>query len=72
MKENRTAWKAIHAVDSSRRVGWAKYFQSEEKINELRQDIDELVSLILHNNRIPSNDELISRARHIQRKAWRD
>lgn len=70
MASDRDTWRTIRAIDASRRAGWAKYFDADEKIEELRQTIDELVASILHHNRIPSSDALVEKAKMLQKKAW--
>jgi len=62
--------KTIHALDASRRAGWAKYFTAEERVEQLEGYIHELVELVLFHPRIGNNDPALQRASDI-RKAIR-
>lgn len=49
-------------VETSRRVGWAKYFDEQEKVEQLKIVCESLYDLLRFHDRIPSDDPLLSEA----------
>ena len=58
--------KSIYALEASRRVGWAKYFERDEQVETLRNLIFELTDLIIFHDRIPTSDPILKRISEIR------
>ena len=64
--KNKTIDATIHALDVSRRVGWAKYYDLELEVERLRDLAFELIDIIAFHDRIPNNDPAIKRINEIK------
>ncbi|MGA0209952.1 MAG: hypothetical protein ACO3LZ_08545 [Candidatus Nanopelagicales bacterium] len=60
--------RTLHALDASRRAGWAKFFAADERAEELTRIIDELLDLIVFHDRLPTHDPPVQRAIEIRRR----
>lgn len=60
--------KTIHALDASRRAGWAKYFTAEERVEQLEGYIHELVELLVFHDRLSNTDPALVRACAIRKE----
>lgn len=60
----------INGLEASRRVGWARFFQTQETAQELVRLVEELTDLIVYHDRLPANDKAIQKALEIRREAW--
>lgn len=60
--------RTLHAMDTSRRAGWAKFYASEEACDELRGLVNELLDLIVFHDRLPLGDPAVQRALEIRRQ----
>lgn len=60
----------INGLEASRRVGWAKYFQAQDTIQDLISLIEQLSDLVIYHDRLPSSDPVIVKAIEIRREAW--
>lgn len=59
-------------IEASRRVGWARYYDTVEHVDELQADLDHLRLVarnlcrqIIHHNRLLLDDPLVTCARAI-------
>lgn len=59
--------RTLHALDASRRAGWAKFYASDETCDELRGLIHELLDLIIFHDRLPSADPAVQRALEVRK-----
>jgi hypothetical protein len=50
------------ATEASRRVGWAKYFEEQDKVEQLKALCECFYDLLRFHDRIPSSDPLLSEA----------
>lgn len=50
---------ALEGVDASRRVGWAKYYSSQEEVETLRAALQQLCDAVVFNPRIHSEDDIL-------------
>lgn len=60
--------RTLHALDASRRAGWAKYFAADEECEDLRRLINELLDLVIFHDRLQTSDPAVQRALQIRRK----
>lgn len=60
--------RTIYTLDVSRRVGWAKYFTAEERVEQLEGYIHELVELLVFHDRLSNNDPALLRACEIRKE----
>lgn len=60
--------RTLHALDASRRAGWAKYFAADEECDDLRRLIHELLDLVIFHDRLQTSDPAVQRALEIRRK----
>jgi hypothetical protein len=49
----------IRALDGSRRVGWAKYFDAQEEIATLREALNRLSDAVVFHPRISNGDQIL-------------
>ncbi len=59
--------RTLHALDASRRAGWAKFYASDATCDDLRNLIHELLDLIVFHDRLPLADPAVQRALEIRR-----
>ncbi len=52
--------QAVDAIETSRRVGWAKYYDAQEEIEVLRTALVELAELVVFDPRIRINDPILA------------
>lgn len=64
--KHKTIDATIHALDVSRRVGWAKYYDLEQEVERLQNLAFELIDIITFHERIPNGDSAIERANEIR------
>lgn len=50
------------SIEASRRVGWAKYFEEQEKVEQLKMLCECFYDLLRFHDRIPSGDPLLVEA----------
>ena len=55
----------INGIETSRKVGWAKYYALRTENDHLKWLIRLLVSRILHSTRLPVDDELVVLAKEL-------
>ena len=49
----------IRALDGSRRVGWAKYFDAQDEIAVLREALHRLSDAVVFHPRINNGDQIL-------------
>lgn len=59
--------KAIEGIESSRRVGWAKYYELSDEVWQYRYTMKRLCESIIHNKRLRNDDDLVIIATEILR-----
>lgn len=55
----------INGIETSRRVGWAKYYALRTENDHLRWLVRLLVKRIVHHNRLPDGDDLVALAKEL-------
>lgn len=55
-------------VETSRRVGWAKYFDEADKVDEMRSLAEQLYDLLRFHGRIPSGDSSLLEASRLMER----
>ncbi|NBO55600.1 MAG: hypothetical protein EBU84_13655 [Actinobacteria bacterium] len=65
-----TTRNLIDGLESSRRVGWAKYYALKEENEHLKWLLRLLVRKIIFHGRLHGDDALVTLAKEIERSDW--
>lgn len=65
-----TTRNLIDGLESSRRVGWAKYYALKEENEHLKWLLRLLVRKIIFHGRLHGDDALVALAKEIERSDW--
>lgn len=65
----RRTLQTMEGLDASRRVGWAKYYEIEQALEEVKETLAQLARAVRFHPRIHSDDEILELAREALKKS---
>lgn len=57
----------VRTLDASRRVGWARFYEAADEVEQLREALRALADAVIFHPRIHSQDPIIALAQEVQR-----